>query len=266
MTRLLGPDGPVWGNAFVHLTEKAYFVAGRVLDLLLGHSAYAASAGRAGDERLMRLAATLTRDGPQAYAAERWQTFLAASNALLRDWKPRDVREPVDTFFEAVEKLAADSPWNSGLGAVLDELRGARPTAYEARASLLENHVLQPAVEPLIPALARTVLHWSRDGAADVSIVHDEQSAMTERRVRRLERQIMAPGRRLVFRQVDSRTDPRVQVADVLAGVARRLADDELRGCGDAEFTALLSAYVDPGSWWADEPSWSRLRPGAAIR
>jgi hypothetical protein len=49
---------------------------------------------------------------------------------------------------------------------------------------------------------------------------------------------------------VDSRTDPRVQVADLLAGVARKVASDELLGRHDPDLTALLQPYVDPASRW----------------
>lgn len=261
---LLGPAGPIHGHALVHLTEKAHFVVGRVLDLILGQSVDAASAGLAADRRLTGLATTLMREGPQAFGRGPWQAFLAASNAVLRDWKPRNVREPVDALVDLAGTVA-DLNRGNRLGAILDELRRARPVAYEARARLLESHTLQPAVEPLIPALARTVQHWSRGGETDVFIVHDEQSALTIRRVRRLERQLLPPDRFLHFRQVDSRTDPRVQVADVLAGVARRIADDELRGRGDAEFGGLLRAYIDPASCWSDERSWSRLSPGHQV-
>jgi hypothetical protein len=264
VTSLLGPAGPIHGNAFVHLTEKAYFVVGRVLDLVLGQSADVASAGMIADRRLTGLATTLTREGPEAFGRDRWQAFLTASNAVLRTWKPRNVREPVDAFVDLVETLArldGGSRVSAILDELRDELRQERSDAYAARARLLDHHVLQPALEPLIPALARTVLHWSRGGGIDVSIVHDEQSALTERRIRRLERQLLPPGRHLQFRQVDSRTDPRVQVADVLAGVARRLAADELHGHGDTELGELLRAYIDPASCWSDERSWSRLGP-----
>ncbi len=259
VTRLLGPGGPLHGNAFVHLTDKAYFVVGRILDLILGQSAEAASAGLVADRRLTGLATTLSREGPEAFGHDRWQAFLTAANDVLRP-KLRNLCEPVDAFAAAVETLA-EATVSSRLHAILDELRRARSVAYTARAQLIEQRVLQPVGEPLIPALANTVLHWSRGGGTDVSIVHDEQSALTERRIRRLERQLLQPGRSLRFRQVDSRTDPRVQVADVLAGVARRLATDELHGRGDAELGALLRAYLDPASRWCDERSWSRLGP-----
>jgi len=57
----------------------------------------------------------------------------------------------------------------------------------------------------------------------------------------------------------DSRSDPRVQVADLLAGVARRLAWEVLEDRGNAALIALLRPYVDPHSIWADDRSWSLL-------
>ncbi|WP_410574362.1 hypothetical protein [Amycolatopsis sp. cmx-4-61] len=42
------------------------------------------------------------------------------------------------------------------------------------------------------------------------------------------------------MRFVDSRSDARVQVADFLAGVARRIAYDDLNGRGDVRLTGLL--------------------------
>jgi hypothetical protein len=144
-------------------------------------------------------------------------------------------------------------------GPIFDELRDGRPQAYAARKRLLEDHVLHPVLEPLIPAVARTVLHWSR-GLHPVAVVHDEQSALTERRMRRVEQILAAPPLELIrlpargpfiqFRQADSRTDPRVQVADLLAGVARKVATDQLLGRSDPDLTALLRPYVDPASRW----------------
>jgi hypothetical protein len=178
---------------------------------------------------------------------------------LRADRRPR-VREPVDAFFDQVEVLRT-LDGGGRVGAVLDELSGRRQDAYAARARLIEEHMLQPVLEPLIPALARTVLHWSR-GLDPVAIVHDEQSALTERRMRLLEQTLAAPplelirlpdrGRFIQFRQVDSRTDARVQVADLLAGVARRVATDELVGRSDPDLAALLRPYVDPASRWCE--------------
>jgi hypothetical protein len=83
-----------------------------------------------------------------------------------------------------------------------------------------------PPLERLVPALAETLLFWSA-GLRSVAVVHDEQSALTRGRVARLgsflaEAVSPAPPPLRSFRQVDSREDPRIQVADLLAGIARR--------------------------------------------
>ena len=65
-------------------------------------------------------------------------------------------------------------------------------------------------------------------------------------------------------RLVVAREDARVQVADFLAGIARKIASDELNGRGDPALTALLRPYVDPGSVWGDARSGALLAaPGA---
>jgi hypothetical protein len=260
LARFLGPSGPVHGRAKVHLTHKSCFVLGRVLDLFIGGSVDAASLGLRPDRRLADQAARLCRAGPDTFGREPWQAFLAAANLVLRAHRHPQVRAPVDAFFDQVEVLRR--PDGRGrVASILDELRDGRPDAYAARARLLDDRVLQPVLEPLIPALARTVLHWSR-GLHPVAVVHDEQSALTERRMRRLEQILAAPPLEMIrlpargsfirFRQVDSRTDPRVQVADLLAGVARRIASDELIGRSDPDLTAVLRPYVDPASRWCE--------------
>ena len=92
-----------------------------------------------------------------------------------------------------------------------------------------DDRSIPPPLEPMLPALAETVLHWS-GGRRPVLVIHDEQSALTAGRLRCLQ-QVLADGAGLPgggsplagLVTVDSRDDPRVQVADLLAGVARRL-------------------------------------------
>jgi hypothetical protein len=71
-------------------------------------------------------------------------------------------------------------------------------------------------------------------------VVHDEQSALTRGRVARLGTFLAdavspAPPPLCSFLQVDSRDDPRVQVADLLAGIARRRTQ---------KLNELLAPYV----------------------
>ncbi len=105
-----------------------------------------------------------------------------------------------------------------------------------------DDPAIPPPLEPLVPALAETALFWS-GGRRSVAVVHDEQSALTRHRVARLRTYLAAavfpaPPPLLTVIQVDSRHDPRVQVADLLAGIARRLATDPTRS------SDLLDPYL----------------------
>jgi hypothetical protein len=231
------------GRAHVHLVDKEYFLVTRIVDLLLAEPSYAAGTRLTRDHRPAAL--SLYRAGRPAGAD--WRAFLVAFVELVRvRRRHRPDRRAVERFF-----LARDALVRHGLGApaesVLDQLGRDRVWAVLSRMSDGDRSI-PPPLEPMLPALAETVLFWS-GGRRQVLVVHDEQSALTADRLSRLQRVLAggeggaSPLAGLVM--VDSRDDPRVQVADLLAGVARR------RGTvGDGALRPFLSptSLRDPPS------------------
>lgn len=204
------------GRAHVHAVDKRAFVAARALDLLVGEPSY-------GDGTL------LGADHREEVALLRERTaFLTAFVAMVRTRRVHRVDHAAVTRFLA--SVPGDVPALRGLTParvvpVLERLVAGDPT-------------IPPPLEPLLPAVADTVLWWSA-GRRSVVLVHDEQSALTPQRMARLATHLAqaaapAPPPLLGGRQVDSRHDARVQVADLLAGVARR----------DASFTAAAPDHV----------------------
>ncbi|MFC5816974.1 MULTISPECIES: hypothetical protein [Nonomuraea] len=234
---LLAPSGPIYGRARVFLADKAYFAVRKIADLIAGDVAYT---GAGGDRAL---AADLYREGPVSLGPERFTAFLESFNDVMRR------RAPAERFFLTVEELA-------GAGGRVGEIMRLLDRSRQPLEDFLERPGEMPALDPLIPAIMRAVVHWGRD-RRPVSILHDEHNGLTEERVAHLKRVVDLAGLRLA----DSFHEPRVQVADFLAGVARRIAEDELGGHGDPELVALLRPYVDPASVWGDERSWALLRP-----
>jgi hypothetical protein len=203
------------GHAHVHTIDKTAYVAARVLELFTEEPSYGAGT-------------SLGTDHSEAVAALRQRTgFLAAFLDLTRTKRVRLMdHAAVDRFFAT---MPADVP-------VLRPVTRSRVEQVMQRL-IDEDPLLPPPWEPLVPALAETVLYWS-GGRRSVAVVHDEQSALTPGRVARLgaflaERITPAPLRS--FTQVDSKHDPRVQVADLLAGIARRRTPD---------LTELLEPYT----------------------
>jgi hypothetical protein len=240
------------GRAHVHLVDKEYFLVTRIVDLFLAEPSYAAGTRLTQQQRPAAL---------DLYRARRsggrdWGAFLAAFVEMVRTKRRRQPeRGAVEEFFRARDALAAD-----GLGAAAEGvLGGLSRTRVEAVMTRLAraDRSIPPPLEPMLPALAETVLFWS-GGQRQVLVVHDEQSALTAGRLRRLQQVLadgagpsetgaVAPGASpttvsplagLVM--VDSRDDPRVQVADLLAGLARR---SPVTG-----FEGLLTPLISPTS------------------
>jgi hypothetical protein len=215
------------GRAHVHLVDKEYFLVTRVVDLFLAEPSYAAGTRLTQDQRAAAL--VLHRDGRAA--GRDWRAFLTAFVDLVRTKRRRapDL-DSVERFFRARDTLAARSLGRAAEG-VLDGLDRERVGAVLSRMSG-DDRSIPPPLEPMLPALAETVLFWSR-GHRQVLVIHDEQSALTADRLRRLQTVLrddagsspagVSPLAGLVA--VDSRDDPRVQVADLLAGLARRSAE-----------------------------------------
>ena len=234
----LGPSAPLLGHSRVYLVDKAFFVLTRLTDRLLGD----------GDA-----APLLYRAAREAPDRARWQAFLAAANGLLRVKNGPTAAEPVGAFVDALDALPATA---GPLGAAVRALRAARPRAEAYRHGL---PAVLPGLDLLFPAIARAV---DAAGAAPVTVVHDRQKTLSPERVAVLTDRL--GGRLAELRLVGSERDPRVQLADIVAGTVRKIAEDELAGRGDPTLTALLRPYVDPFSVWGDERSWARLAPATA--
>jgi hypothetical protein len=224
------------GRANVQLIDKEYFLVTRIVDLFLAEPSYAAGTRLSQEHRPPAL--TLYRVGRSA--GSDWIVFLAAFVELVRiKRRPQPDRSVLERFFQARDALVRHR-LGTQAEAVLEGL--SRHRVWDVLTRLCDHdRSIPPPLEPMLPALAETVLFWS-GGQRQVLVIHDEQSALTAIRLRRLQ-QILADGvgsssadansakalgnvsplAGLVT--VDSRDDPRVQVADLLAGMARRLPD-----------------------------------------
>ncbi|SEF20819.1 hypothetical protein SAMN05421837_101559 [Amycolatopsis pretoriensis] len=228
---LLDPGGPLAGHGHVHLTDKTFFAVRAAVTLLT-------------EDGTDEMARTLHRAGPAAFGAERWAYFLAAFTSVLRLRPRRGVTTSPAEFFALAGELAV-VPGEAG--EIVGRLEEGAARVADYRVRLATDPGLIPVLDPLVPAVVHTVRHFSA-GGTPVAVVHDEQLALTGERVLQLKATL---GHRLAgVRFVDSRSDARVQVADFLAGVARRIASDALNGRGDPRLTALLKSFVDTESVW----------------
>jgi hypothetical protein len=222
-TWLCGPEGPLRGCAVVHLTDTRLFGLARLAQVLVSDSApegwWSAREEPASWESAMRLHTVLAQLPGRCE-----RDVLVAARNLLWVRRRRRHATPVEAWVEAV-RAAVDRMPDPDVGGFLAEW--ASPEAVRRAREHLAAPPLSPLSEPLLPALRWAVHHWSALG--DVSVVHDEQSVLTPARVAAIADELATthPGRRmLAFRRVDSRDDARVQLADLVAGVVRRVSEE----------------------------------------
>ncbi|MBL7259294.1 hypothetical protein [Paractinoplanes lichenicola] len=194
------------GRAYVHVVDKRFFLVTRIVDMVLYEPSYASGTRLTQGQRADAVAL--------AQAVRESSGLLPAFVELVRTKRRRPASETVERFLAAAEHVV--------------EVEPARVWALAARLDEDDREV-PPPLEPLLPALAETVLTWS-GGERRVLVTHDEQSALTAGRLARLQRALTGDGGvspLAGFAMADSRDDPRVQVADLLAGLARRQGVDE---------------------------------------
>jgi hypothetical protein len=260
--RLLDPSGLLGDQVRVHLTDTRLFLLCRLADVLLTSGEISGLDLPGEDTAHREVALELYRQGDTVFGLPRWQAFLIAAGKALRAtsrWVPASA---VSDFEGELGELAA-TPAPAPVREALLRLRGAAGRARAVRRSLEVDSRRPPLVEPLLPALTRCVLGWGAEHR-DLVVVHDEQSVLTPWRIREIADRLdhAHPGHVLDLRRVDSREDPRVQIADLVAGIARRAAASLLIGRPDRRLIDLVSPLVDPRSVWPDETWWNGVSRG----
>lgn len=252
----LGPEGPVCGRSRVVVLDKEEFLLHAFVAL--------ASADRPASEPgwLVKRdwAGRPEADGGSGGATARWllaevadalgdrgrRALLTSLDAILRG-------RPVDagpTPVAALDRLIAGLRGVPGAARSLAWLTARRPAIGALADRQSRGNPTRVIVNPLFWAVARTVEIW--DGRTrPVSVVHDRQLSVTPTWITELVSgcpvgdRAPAPAGLVGFTMVPSATEPRVQVADFMAGIARRTLTAALAGAPDPELMALLKPYLD---------------------
>jgi hypothetical protein len=259
LVRLLGPQGVV-DRALVHLTDTRLFLLARLCDALLGVGEVDGLDLPGEQVSVRSTALQLHRHGEDVFGCPRWQRFLVAAGNVLRTnsrWIPATA---VADFELSVAELAS-SPAPPEVREELRRLRASASRARAVRRSLEADARRPPLLEPLLPALTRAILRWGADHPMLV-VLHDEQSALTRWRLAEIATELdrQHPGHTFHLDRIDSRKDPRVQIADLVAGIARRAARGSLTGQAEDELLDLVRPLIDPRSIWADD-AWLQNLP-----
>ncbi|MCR6706201.1 MAG: DUF3800 domain-containing protein [Cellulomonas sp.] len=261
---LYASGGPLHGHSHVYLLDKLYFAVSKVIDLLVEEEAYDRGLKLHEDGSARALASVLFQHGRQALGTPNWDRLLGAFVSLVRRRQRKGAKVTLDEFYAVIDDVRLKSH-RKDVTAVLAMTWESRRQAAHYESSGLAALDL-PNLEPLIVALLPVAEHWATVRAAPVALVHDRQTILTDEILRFVVAIANNPHPEFAYNvplasvtQVDSKSDPRVQLADLTAGLGRRAGELALNGTLDSDLASAIRPMVNPNSIWDDEPSWFAL-------
>ena len=241
------------GVGNIHLVDKSYFLTAKLIDLLVAARGdeYGLDVALSGLGR--QLADYLHHSGPSAIGASRWNAVLSTYNGLIRSYLRAGALPPtVQPFFDALDDARRNCA-DAQVERILEAIWDARHLtfAYEG-ASPVELREL----DPMAPSLVAVSMTWHmRLGELPFEFLADNYSGLTEV----VRDSIVASARGPLsvgsvelpradlrgIRLIDSKLDARVQVADILAGVGREVAQLAMGGTFDNELQDVVHRMLD---------------------
>lgn len=256
------------GRTNLYLVEKEYFVCGKIVDLIVeshlydqGHELY--RYGRARD-----LAVCLYEDGPSQLGSD-WYSAVDQFNTMLRNKMRSGTRATLADFYATVDILRPQATGKLALGLRL--VHAAHDEAEALIRDMPATSLDYLSLDPLFASLGMTTRTWYEKTGVPIRIIHDQTSLITNQRAQTLKTglaqssvpQGIPPVKLTSLVQVDSKNDARVQVADLLAGAGRSIAEAALGGADD--LTTELRPHLDDSPNWGDAASYLALM-GRPIR
>ncbi|MEW9870796.1 DUF3800 domain-containing protein [Arthrobacter sp. HS15c] len=266
---LFGAQGKLVGKVQVYLVEKAEMAAGKMVDLLIEERAYAAG-DNLYDGTTRRMTRALYELGPQDLGQEQWFSLVSAFTSLMREKQRKGEKESVEGFFEKIEQ-ARQTATNQKLKLVLNILADTRKQAEEFQADVANGDIMK-SLDPLQASLMELAHIWNQKLKRPIRIMHDAQNALTDKVMKavlmtateKMPEEYNLPDSRFDLREIkhiDSKSDPRIQLADIAAGFTRQVAESALKGTANEERLAQARRVVHFNSIWGHAESLDQIRP-----
>jgi hypothetical protein len=238
-------------RANIYLAEKKYFLAGKIVSLLIEEQAHQDGVVLP-PEAQRAMAGLLADEGASSVGSSGWTSLLNSFNFLIKRQPRRGGKSKVgaaDAF--CIELNQARSHAKVPVQPLLE-------LAWEGRhhVSAFENaddSVLRE-LDPTVPALAAVAATWSlRLDGAEFSILHDVHWALTAEACEIVRKAAPAMywkpgGGVLAVLTGASDIDPRLQAADVVAGIGREVALRTVEGHTADALTEAVVPLLDISS------------------
>lgn len=268
---LYGENGVLVGKAKVYLADKHYVAVGKIVDTLIEEMTHEAGINIYAKGQARSIAVTLYREGPAALGQAGWNELLSAFTSLMRlKQRKAGPKETVDGFYQKIHEYRTKAAVPV-VTETLDLLWRTREYAEEFQRTIIANSSI-PSLDIMLPSLSELAFWWHKKLDRPIKLIHDKQTHLSRDMIRLLQvasnfgtpaSYNLSP-RRLALSEVtsiDSKADPRIQLADITAGHCREAAEGTLQRQADVVKAEQLRRLIHGNSLWADEKSWEMIRP-----
>ncbi|GAA4265976.1 hypothetical protein [Frondihabitans peucedani] len=256
------PGGPLAATSSVYLADKAKFLAGKMISLLveehessLGTPPAMHIQGYYADEMTDQILPALD----ESTRAE----LLSSFNALCKSYKvPFAPTGRADRFIRALRLANVAGSHNRRASRMLGRLWDARHEAYAIEGD--DSATLD--LDPMLPTMLVVATTWhNRFHGAAFEMYIDEYRQLTPLMFEIIKSVASSMyGVRLQdIVQINSATDPRVQLADWIAGAGRIAAGEVLSGT-PSRLSDLVRPLIDPDSMRSPDSALQRWLDGGS--
>jgi hypothetical protein len=245
LAELLGPGGPLAGRASVYVIDKHYFVASKLVDLLLEEQCHAMGIDIVSNGLARQFARDLAAEGPRALGRDGFDRLLATAVGFFSKKNRNGDQMSVDDFYTVLRESCAyarrrKAPQAKKATDVLEMLRTTRseaeafardrPTEPRPAAS---DGLLDDSLDPLVTGVPTVIHNASVRYGGKLHALADDQRLLTDDKLDVLERGASAMGviRGLIREdhlgelvRGRSKDHPSLQLADLVAGAGLAVA------------------------------------------
>lgn len=241
------------GHGNIYVVDKSYFLTAKLIALTvaefgerLGQDVHHSGFGR-------YMADLLHRDAEAAVGTTSWNAVLSTFNSVVRSYVREGSAAPTVEFFYEALAHARKRCRNLRVALILEEV-------WEARDLIRDYEGATPVelreLDPIAPSLAAVSMTWHmRLGGVPFEFLHDTYSVLSPSVCNAIVESSRAPlalGELSLpradlrgIRLIDSKSDARVQVADILAGVGREVAQMAAAETFDDDLQTAVHQMLD---------------------
>lgn len=257
--RLIETLGPLSRACNIYLVDKQYYVVAKLISLLVAEESISRGIDLEHSGEAANLARMLQDRGERALGTVPWRELLAAYNELIR-WHGRSGEpSPTTSRFFAILDIARQTSSD-------DDVTGILQWLWESRhfAAAYAQPQVRPLreMDPMATSLNTVSMTWRiRLGDVPFEYLADNYWGLDEQTrdliVGAAREPLSVGGIRFpradlrAIRIADSKSDPRIQVADLLAGAGQVLAKLAFAGVFDDPLQLALHESLDFNGMWA---------------